>query len=153
MMKFEEILQYIQQQGYRLTSARKRIIQVLCDNSEYLGAYDIHHILEQKNIHVGVVSIYRVLEMLSSIDLVQREEFGTGGERFCLKNAAERHAHQLICTKCGQSKELGECPIRHLAKNIESQSGYRIQNHWLRFFGLCPHCQSEEGSEHRQSIP
>lgn len=151
-MNYEEILQYIQQQGYRLTSARKHIVQVLCQNSEYLGAYDIHHLLEQSNIHVGIVSIYRVLEMLHSIGLVQKEEFSSGGERFCLMNAAEQHAHQLICTKCGQSKELGDCPIRHLAQTIESQSGYRIQNHWLRFFGLCPHCQSEDDLTHPHSV-
>ncbi|WP_407308724.1 Fur family transcriptional regulator [Desulfosporosinus sp. SB140] len=152
-MNYEEILQYIQQRGYRLTSARKHVVEVLCQNSAYLGAYDIHHILEQADIHVGIVSIYRVLEMLNSIGLVQKEEFGSGGERFCLVNSANQHAHQLVCTKCGQSKELGDCPIRNLAHAIESQSGYRIQNHWLRFFGLCPHCQSEEGfKEHPPSV-
>ncbi|KLU67892.1 zinc-specific metallo-regulatory protein [Desulfosporosinus acididurans] len=151
-MNYGEILEYIQQQGYRLTSARKHIVEVLCHNSDYLGAYDIHHILEENNKHIAVVSIYRVLEMLNSIGLLEKEEFGSGGERYCLKNAAEQHGHQLICTKCGQSKELGDCPIRHLAQSIEAQSGYRIQNHWLRFFGLCPHCQSEEDLKPPQSI-
>lgn len=142
-MNYEDILQDIQQRGYRLTSARKHIIQVLCNHRDYLGAYDIHHILEQNGTHVGVVSIYRVLEMLNTFGLLQKEEFGSGGERVRLINPAEQHAHQLICIKCGRSKELGDCPISHFAKTIELQSGYRIQNHWLRFFGLCPLCQSD----------
>ena len=142
-MNYEEILQHIHQQGHRLTSARKHIIQVLCDHTDYLGAYDIHHLLEKNGIHVGIVSIYRVLEMLNDFELLQKEEFGSGGERFRLKSTAQQHAHQLICTKCGRSKELGDCPISHFAQTIELQSGYRIHNHWLRFFGLCPLCQSK----------
>ncbi|MDP4126769.1 MAG: Fur family transcriptional regulator [Bacillota bacterium] len=142
-MNYEEILQHIHQKGYRLTSARKHIIQILCTQSDYLGAYDIYHLLEHNGTHVGIVSIYRVLEMLNDFELLQKEEFGSGGERFRLMSPAEQHAHQLICTKCGRSKELDDCPISYFAKTIELQSGYRIQNHWLRFFGLCPLCQSE----------
>lgn len=142
-MNYEEILQHIHQQGHRLTSARKHIIQVLCSHTDYLGAYDIYHLLEQNGIHVGIVSIYRVLEMLNNFGLLQKEEFCSGGERFRLINPVHQHAHQLICTKCGRSKDLGDCPISHFAQTLELQSGYRIQNHWLRFFGLCPLCQSE----------
>ena len=151
-MNYEEILQHIQDKGYRLTSGRKHIIQVLCHHTDYLGAYDIHHLLEQNNIHVGIVSIYRVLEMLNSFGLLQLEEFGSGGERFCLVSTAEQHAHQLICTRCGQTKELNDCPISHLAKSLELQSGFRIQNHWLRLFGLCPLCQTEERIEQPHSV-
>lgn len=143
-MNYEEIIQHIQQQGYRLTAARKHVIHALCHQTEYLGAYDIHHLLEQSDIHVGIVSIYRVLEVLNNLGLLQREEFGSGGERFRLINMSDQHAHQLICTKCGRTEALESCPISHMAQNLELKSGYRIQEHWLRFFGLCPHCQDGE---------
>ena len=151
-MKYEKILKSIQEQGYRLTCARRQVIQVLCQHDEYLGAYDIHHILEENDLHVGVASVYRVLEMLKTIGLVQSEEFGSGGERFCLKNTdAKQHAHQLICTKCGRSEELDDCPLKQFSHSVESESGFLIQNHWLRLFGLCPHCRSKQEPEHPSS--
>jgi Fur family zinc uptake transcriptional regulator/Fur family ferric uptake transcriptional regulator len=146
-MHYDEILQLIRQQGYRLTTARKNVVQVLCRHSEYLGAYDIHHILEENNQHVGIVSAYRVIEMLNALGLLQREEFGSGGERFRLLNKTEQHVHQMICTKCGRTKELEDCPIHHLVKSLELQSGYSIQEHWLRFFGLCPYCRLESSDK------
>jgi len=147
-MNYEELTQYIQVAGYRLTSARKQVVKVLCATNHYLGAYDIHHKLEEQGVHIGIASVYRVLELLNSLKLLQREEFGSGGERFRLINSDHNHAHQLICSKCGQTQEFEDCPLIGLAKNVESTSGFQIQEHWLRFFGLCPHCQKPDHYQH-----
>ncbi|GAB6174840.1 Fur family transcriptional regulator [Paradesulfitobacterium aromaticivorans] len=140
-MTYEEVTQGIQKSGYRLTTARKSVVNVLCTNITYLGAYDIHHILEQQDIHIGITSIYRVLDLLSSLDLLAREEFGSGGERFRLYREQDSHAHQLVCSHCGKTEELSNCPVSTALAKLESQSGYQIQEHWLRIFGLCPQCQ------------
>jgi len=143
-MKYEELTQYVQAHGYRLTSARKHVLKVLSDNPQYLGAYEIHDLLEKRGIHIGVASVYRILQLLNSLNLLQREEFGSGGERFRLVASDHIHVHQLICSKCGQTQEFQDCPIAGVAKRVESQSGFQIQEHWLRFFGLCPHCQKHD---------
>lgn len=146
-MNYENITRQLQKEGLRLTTARKYVIQVLCVNENYLGAYDIHHILESQGIHIGVASIYRVLAMLDSFDLLQKEEYGSGSERFRI-NSPKNHAHQLICSSCGRTQEFGDCPLAPLTKNLESKSGYQIKEHWLRFFGLCPHCQAQQNPQH-----
>ncbi|MHB1651212.1 MAG: Fur family transcriptional regulator [Desulfitobacteriaceae bacterium] len=140
-MNYEEITKFLRQHGYRLTEARKHVIDVLCQHHKYLGAYDIHHILEETGIHTGIASIYRVLDMLDSLEILQREEFGQGGIRYRLLKPAQHHSHQLICSKCGQTQEVKNCPLANWAKNLESESGYQILEHWLRLFGLCPNCR------------
>ena len=140
-MTYDEITKQIRDQGHRLTTARKEVIRILCENRNYLGAYDIHHLVENQGNHIGVASIYRILAMLESQGYLQREEFGSGGERFRLPEDNLHHAHQLICSKCGDAQEFADCPIASIAKTLESQSGYQIQEHWLRFFGLCPKCR------------
>lgn len=141
-MTYEEVTQKIQQSGHRLTNARKAVVKVLTqENAHYLGAYDIHHILEQEDIHIGITSIYRVLDLLACLEVLEREEFGSGGERFRLFREQAAHAHQLVCSSCGKTQELSICPIASTLAKLESQSGYQIQEHWLRIFGLCPQCQ------------
>lgn len=147
-MKYEELIRHVQEHGYRLTAARKHVIKVLCDNHQYLGAYEIHGFLEKQGLHIGVASVYRVLQLLNSLSLLQREEFGSAGERFRLGTSDQVHAHQLVCSKCGQMQEFADCPISGMAKKVESESGFRIHEHWLRFFGLCPHCQKQDGLHH-----
>lgn len=145
-MEFEEILKNIQKEGHRLTFARKNVIRILCNHSDFLGAYDIHHLLEQEEIHIGVASIYRVLGMLKALGLIKSEEFSSGGEKFRLetKHSHPHHSHQLICSQCGRTEEwAGDCPIATLAQKLEVDSGYQIEEHWLRFFGVCPLCQNQ----------
>lgn len=144
-MDSNEIIQLIQEKGHRLTIARKQVIHVLCSHSEFLGAYDIHHLLEKDGIHIGVASIYRVLGMLKNLGILKSEEFSSGGEKFRLEarhSHSHLHSHQLICSQCGRTEEwAGECPISNL-KKLENESGYQIEDHWLRFFGVCPRCQA-----------
>jgi Fur family zinc uptake transcriptional regulator/Fur family ferric uptake transcriptional regulator len=144
-MEFNEIIQLIQERGHRLTSARKQVIRVLCSHSGFLGAYDIHHQLEEEGVHIGVASIYRVLGMLKTLGILRSEEFSTGGEKFRLEpkhSHPHQHSHQLICSQCGRTEEwAGECPISNVTRKLESDSGFQIEDHWLRFFGVCPHCQ------------
>lgn len=143
-MTYEEIIETLRRKGFRLTSARKHVIEVLYRHHDYVGAYDIHHLLEAEGIHTGISSVYRVLEVLQSLNLLQQEEFGQGGIRYRLQRSPQHHSHQLICSRCGRTEELGECPLSQWARRLEEDSGYAIQEHWLRFFGLCPTCKKSE---------
>ncbi|HEX3015293.1 MAG TPA: Fur family transcriptional regulator [Desulfobacteria bacterium] len=144
MLNYETITQRLREHGYRLTEARSQVIRVLCNSSDYIGAYDIHNTLKSQGASIGLVSVYRVLELLCHLGLVQSEEFGAGGEKFRLNRG--RHTHQIICSICGVAKEFGNCGIGDLAQDLEEASGYKIKDHWLRFFGVCPTCQARQGS-------
>lgn len=138
-MDFQQINSELRHKGYRLTEARTQVCRVLCDSTEYMGAYDIYSTLKSQGINVGVASIYRVLDLLDGLNLLQREEFGASGEKFRL--FGNRHTHQLICSGCGIAKEFANCGIHSLAESLEDSSGFKIHDHWLRLFGLCPNCQ------------
>lgn len=143
-MDNNELLHLLKKEGYRLTQARKQVIRILTTNKQFLGAYDIHNLLEQENIHIGVASIYRVLDLLKRLDVLRSEEFSASGEKYRLetKETQHEHSHQVICSQCGRQDEwMGECPVASLAERLEHDSGYHIEEHWLRFFGVCPECQ------------
>ncbi len=145
MQQYTELTALLRTRGYRLTSARVQVTRILCDAQGYVGAYEIYNTLKQQGINVGVASVYRVLELLCQLNLVQREEFGAGGEKFRLSQKG--HTHQLICSECGVAREFGNCGILPLAQDLESTSGFKIHEHWLRFFGLCPNCQHKVPGE------
>ncbi len=141
-MDCQAITEQFRHHGYRLTEARIHVTRALCQAGTYVGAYDIYNTLQELNIHVGIASIYRVLELLCSLGLVQREEFGAGGEKFRI--SSNSHTHQLVCSGCGQAQEFSNCALNSMAQALERTSGFKIQDHWLRFFGLCPTCQSKQ---------
>lgn len=139
MQDYAQIMDHLRTRGYRLTTARASVVRALCSADTFLGAYDIYHGLKAGDTKVSVASIYRVLSLLWELGLVRKEEFGAGGEKFRLLQAG--HTHQLICSGCGIAKEFANCGIAGLATKLEGASGYKIHDHWLKFFGLCPKCQ------------
>lgn len=144
-MDSEQINLELRQKGYRLTQPRSQVCRLLCDTTEFLGAYDIYAVLKKQGATVGVASVYRVLELLSQLQLVEREEFGVGGEKFRLiALGSTNHTHRLVCSDCGIAEEFANCGIHSLAKSLESTSGFKIHEHWLKFFGLCPDCQHKQ---------
>jgi len=145
-MDYIQIGKELRLQGYRLTEARIQVCRVLCNSSTFVGAYEIYNVLKEQGTKVGVASIYRVLDLLCRLEFVEREEFGAGGEKFRL-NREQDHTHQLVCSGCGAAKEFANCSIHHLAQSLENTSGFKIHNHWLRFFGLCPNCQGSKSEQ------
>jgi Fur family transcriptional regulator, ferric uptake regulator len=84
---------------------------------------------------VGLVTIYRTLDLLAEIGAVRRLDLGDG-PRYEL---AEDHHHHLICESCGGVSEFEKCPLdlRRL-KGVD----FEISSHTLEIYGRCAGCRS-----------
>lgn len=134
-----EVISILKHKGFRLTQPRKAIIEVL--ESYPRTVQDLHQELVSKNITVDLASVYRTLELLQQLQVVQAVDLGEGKKRFELVHEFEHHHHHVSCTACGAIEHitLKEEP---LLKTISAQSQYQIHNHTIEFFGLCPECQT-----------
>jgi Fe2+ or Zn2+ uptake regulation protein len=54
------------------------------------------------------------------------------------------HQHLLICQECGQVEYFNgdQETLDGLVTIVEGESGYRVREHWLQFFGVCADCQT-----------
>ena len=95
----------------------------------------------RRHPQLGLVSVYRTLETLEQLGLVQRLHQPEGCEAFI--PAGEGHRHLLVCQRCGLIKYFEGDDLEPLIDTISQKSGYQIRQHWLQLFGLCPQCQRE----------
>lgn len=128
------------QNGYRLTSPLKTVVEVIDNTTRSLTPIEIFEIAKTKNPKIGLVSVYRSLEKLEAVHLVQRVHQPSGCQSFV--TASEKHEHLLLCSVCGEVKIFAGDDIRALIDKISSQTGYQITEHWLQLFGKCPKCQN-----------
>lgn len=132
--------QRIADEGLRVTAPRRAVIEVISQTKKPLSPQDV---LEQARVHhhdLGLVTVYRVLNLLLELKLVRRVHFEHGCH--CYLPASPGHYHTLICQHCGRATEfIGENDIAPLIARIEAQTGYDIQDHLLQLFGQCPACQ------------
>lgn len=128
------------QNGYRLTSPLKTVIEVIQYTTRSLTPIEIFEIAKATNPKIGLVSVYRSLEKLEAVHLVQRVHQPSGCQSFV--PASDNHEHLLLCSVCGEVKTFAGDDIRGLIKQISTQTGYEITDHWLQLFGKCPKCQN-----------
>jgi len=128
--------------GCRITAPRRAVVQVL---QEVCAPLSPQEILEQaRRIHrkLGLVTIYRTLALLAEFDLVRRVHREDGCHGYVL--ASPGHRHHVICQRCGGAVEFpGEGDIHALIERVEAETGYRVNDHLLQLFGLCPDCQAQ----------
>ena len=125
--------------GYRLTEPRRAIVELMAASSKALGPVDIFDLGRRACPGLGLVTVYRTLEKLEELGLVQRVHH-PGGCHMYLR-AAHGHEHLLLCTTCGQAEYFAGDDLTTLLQFVAARSGFEIREHWLQLFGLCQQCR------------
>ena len=104
------------------------------------SAEDLIKRLHRSNPHIGRATVYRSMEKLVHMKVLDRIDFvdGTHFFRLC---GSDSHHHHLACTKCHRVVELDFCLEDEQIAAIERQQGFSIQDHAITFFGLCRDCR------------
>jgi len=136
-----EWIKLLQDSGYRHTDARSTIVEVILETTRALEPLEIFEIGRKKHAKLGLVTVYRTLERLEELGLVQRVH-QPGGCNMYLR-AAQGHEHLLICTNCGKAEFFQGDDMTKFISNVATHSGYTINDHWLQLFGHCSICQKD----------
>ena len=141
----EDLKKRLQEKDYKMTEQRREILQVFLDQpaDHHLSAEDVHGILRGNKAEIGLATVYRSLELLGNLGILQKIDFGDGCSRYELNtNDPDTHRHHhLICMKCHKVIEFDEDKLDELEAEIANKSGFKILNHEVKFFGFCKECQ------------
>jgi Fur family transcriptional regulator, ferric uptake regulator len=138
-MTSELWLTQLQENGYRLTEARRAVVDVIQKSPRALTPVEVFDMARKKYPALGLVSVYRTLEKLEELQIVQRVHQPQGCQAFI--SARQGHEHLLLCQSCGQVAFFEGDDLEALIKSISKKTGYQISEHWLQLFGLCQTCQ------------
>ncbi len=94
----------------------------------------------------GRATVFRSLELLTSLGLVERVDLPDGSHAYVACQPAEHH-HHVVCERCGRTDEVGDLGLSPILDRAEAQTGYRIGRHRLELFGVCAACQAAEAGQ------
>lgn len=133
---------------YKMTPQRKEILQIFIENENdhHLSAEEVYDVLKKKDFDFGLATIYRNVELLSSLGILSRVNFDDGRTRYELNSSDPKihQHHHLICLKCKKIIEFEEDLLDNLEGVIKKKSGFEIVNHEVKFFGYCSDCKSKK---------
>ena len=139
----KRIASAFEQLGERKTEPRRIIARSLVSlgqSGDTFSADDLLRRLRRRNPHIGRATIYRSIEKLVRMKVLDRIDFadGTHSFRLCV---SDHHHHHLACTKCHRVVELDFCLESGRMDAIGRQQSFEIDDHSITLFGLCKDCR------------
>ncbi len=138
---YQSWLDSLQASGYRLTGPRRTLVEIIASSQRALSPLDIFEQGRAECAGLGLVTVYRTLEKLEELGLIQRVHQPDGCHRYL--PASQGHEHLLLCTDCGRAFYFTGDDLGDLITDIARRSRFQINDHWLQLFGLCQACQEK----------
>lgn len=141
----KQIKEKLSEAGYKLTPQREITIQVMVEqDSEHLSAEEIYIKVKDRNVGIGLATVYRTLEILTELKILNKITFQDGLARYDLKkNETNHQPHHLLCLKCGSIEEVQQDLLKEVEDKIEHEYQFKITDHRLTFHGVCKECRAK----------
>jgi Fur family ferric uptake transcriptional regulator len=124
--------------GYRLTEPRRSLAELIADRDGHFTAGDLVVEARARRLGVGRATVFRTLEVLEALGAVERLDLPSGEHAYVVCQRA--HHHHVVCSRCGRTSEIDDAGLRVVVNEIARRTGYRVDEHRLELFGLCPAC-------------
>ncbi|RXZ80802.1 transcriptional repressor [Paenibacillaceae bacterium] len=149
-----KINRQLKNKSYKLTAQREATVRVLLENEkDHLSAEDVYMLVKAKYPEIGLATVYRTLELLSELQIVEKMNFGDGVARFDLRRDDHEHMHHhLICSECGAVEEILDDWLPELESRLEREMGFQVMDHRLDFIGKFADCSKGECSRTRKNV-
>ena len=131
----------LRQHSYKLTPQRRVVMRTIVSTQDHLTPAAIYEKVHQDYPNIGLVTIYRTLEILTRLGLICK--LHAGGSCHSYTISALEHHHHLICSNCGTVIDFPGFELGKVEQNLSKETGFRIDGHLLELIGLCRACQKE----------
>lgn len=141
--RIERIKKQLHSKGYKLTPQREATLTILLEREEdHLSAEEVFLLVKERAPDIGLATVYRTLELLSELQVVDKINFGDGVSRYDLRKEGMDHFHHhLVCMECGGVEEIIEDLLTDIEKKVEDEWNFEVKDHRLTFHGICEKCQ------------
>jgi Fur family transcriptional regulator, ferric uptake regulator len=134
----EEVLARMREAGGRATPARRLLLRVLFSEDTHRSAEELAAAVQAQAPDVNISTIYRNLDELVRLGVVDRTYLGGGPAAYHLASAAHGH---IVCEQCGAMTEVPDELFDDLARAVAARYGFLIAPHRFAVTGLCASCQ------------
>jgi len=134
------IVAALENAGYRLTGPRRALAELItARNGAAFTAADLVADVRTRRLGIGRATVFRAIDLLETVGAVERIDLQNGEHAYVA--CVPTHHHHVICSRCANATEIGDLGLGAVAREVARRTGYRVDEHRLELFGLCPTCQ------------
>lgn len=128
------------QKKLQLTPVRKRVLEILLEKHQAMGAYEILDILRQEGLGSQPPVAYRALDFLVTHGFAHKIE-QLNAFVACSDPTGTHVPAFLICKDCHAVAESAADPARGALAKVADAAGFQIERSVIEAEGLCPNCR------------
>jgi Fur family ferric uptake transcriptional regulator len=135
------LIEELQSRGMRVTPQRAIIFEAIEKLEGHITAEEIFEQVQKVNPYVSLATVYRTLELLLELNLINQTNFGRSQAYFALKDHGPHH--HLVCSECGFIEEFSDKIFDSVRAELDKQYGFHAHTDHLSIFGICKKCQAK----------
>jgi len=134
-------IEALRNKGYKATPQRIAICRIALHSREHPSAQSIYD--EVKKVHptVSLATVYKTLQVLRDLDMVQELNFPIGQARF--DSYMKPHIN-LICIQCGNITDLDDLTAREIANRVAAATEFKPNGQRIDVYGICQKCSTTQ---------
>jgi Fur family ferric uptake transcriptional regulator len=136
----EHALDTLHAAGHRRGGARTAVVEALAGHDCAVTALDLDDELRRRRPAVARASVYRALEQLEQLGLVQRVEVCRGTAGYERIDPTGHHHHHAICRECGRMVPFEDATLERAIGEVSGRMSFDVTEHDVVLRGLCDRC-------------
>ena len=141
----EEFIALLKNKGLKVTNQRLLVLEALAACPDrHLTAEEIYEIIKTDCPEIGLATVYRTIQLLLELHLIDRINLDDGFVRYEIGNGKEggkKHLHHhLVCRKCGRVISFQDDLLEELEDKIVKTTGFQVMDHEVKLYGYCKEC-------------
>jgi Fur family transcriptional regulator, peroxide stress response regulator len=139
IMSDASAIEAIRGKGYKATPQRIAICRIALNSREHPSAQQLYDQVKKIHPTVSLATVYKTLEVLRDLDLVQELNFPKGQARF--DSYMNPHIN-LICVKCGKITDIDDVTTGEIAKKVAAVTKFKPNGQRVDVYGICQQCSA-----------
>ena len=128
------------QSGRRSGQARRAVVELLDSHACARSVLEIEDELRSSERPVARASIYRILDELERLHLVQKVQVGQDMARYEPIRTGDGHHHHLVCDSCGTVTPFTDDGLEDAIRKLSRRVPIRVAEHEIILHGACESC-------------
>ena len=137
--RLNQMIEKLRELNYRLTPQRLAVLKILAVSHGHPSVERIYEQVKTDFPTTSLATVYKTVSLVKELGEVLELGFSDDRNRYD-GNKPYSHPH-LICTHCRNIIDPDLSSLHHMTEELEKETGFRIVNHRMDFFGLCPDCR------------
>ena len=125
------------QAGFRSGGGRRRVLDLLGSEDCALTALEIDRRLPE----VGRATVYRALDQLDSLGLVQKVDLGAEAAGYERIDPEGHHHHHIVCERCGRVVAFEDERLERAIVAVTRRQDFKVSSHEVTLRGECSRCR------------